>query len=358
MIRGSAVAVAPDTLLASCRAVGGREQVGVVRRGDYRLARVSRPRGGQDVCALRAPGARLEAARGFRGLDDLRECEAVYAVVSRAGAEYAVADGQLAAKGGAGGGGFLETTVALPSEVLSAALFDAAGNLVGLGSGGPVEGSLVLAAPLSAALAPRLARLDLGPRGDVAPGVQVASLPVRAPTRRLLVFRDDQDRDGDDGPALASLAGVEPVRGPTAPGGRDPTDTDTDGTDPGSPNSGGVGTGADGPDGGSGSSGSSGGGSAGSGAGGAMGGTGTDDDGGDGGPDRGAGAADRATGAGEQAAGALGRAREQAAGALGRAREQAAGALGRAREQAAGALDRAREQAAGARDRAAAGRFR
>src|SRR3712207_6578839 len=40
LIRGSAVAVAPDTLLASCRVVGQREQVGVVRHNKYRLAQV------------------------------------------------------------------------------------------------------------------------------------------------------------------------------------------------------------------------------------------------------------------------------------------------------------------------------
>src|SRR3954468_14807309 len=53
LIRGTAVAVAPDTLLASCQAVGQRRQVGVVRHNKYRLAQVSPAlQSDQDVCAL------------------------------------------------------------------------------------------------------------------------------------------------------------------------------------------------------------------------------------------------------------------------------------------------------------------
>ena len=43
----------------------------------------------------------LNVAGGFRSFPDLRVGEPIYAVVSRTSAEYAVAEGQLAAKGDA-----------------------------------------------------------------------------------------------------------------------------------------------------------------------------------------------------------------------------------------------------------------
>ena len=41
MIRGAAVAVAPDTLLADCAAVAGKKRVGLVRHNKYRRATVA-----------------------------------------------------------------------------------------------------------------------------------------------------------------------------------------------------------------------------------------------------------------------------------------------------------------------------
>jgi hypothetical protein len=102
LIRGAAVAVAPDTLLASYRVVGQRRQVGAVRHRKYRLAQVSHPsEPDQDVCALRVADAPLNVIDGFRSLPDLRAGEPVYAVVSRTSAEYALAEGQLVATGAA-----------------------------------------------------------------------------------------------------------------------------------------------------------------------------------------------------------------------------------------------------------------
>jgi hypothetical protein len=217
LIRGSAVAVAPDTLLASCRVVGQRQQVGVVRHRKYRLAQVSRPDSlDQDVCALRVGNTPLNIAAGFRGFADLREGEFVYAVVSRTSAEYGLTEGQVVGKGGPGGR-VLETTLLVPPSTLSAVLFDARGNLVGLGAGGPTEDSLVLGAPLSAALAPGLAQRDLGPPLD-----GVAVMALQQPKRWQWIWRDEQDGDDDDPSDLIRFVAVVPVAGPGVPPDRGP----------------------------------------------------------------------------------------------------------------------------------------
>jgi len=239
LIRGSAVAVAPDTLLASCRVVGQREQVGVVRHNKYRLAQVLRTRKNRDVCSLQVSNTPLNVAGGFRSFEDLREGEPVYAVVSRTSAEYALAEGQLAAKRG-WDDQLLETTVLLPPQILSAPLFDARGNLVGLGSGGPTGDSLVLGAPLSAALAPRLAQRDLG-----SPDVRVAWLPIGRPKQSLLVFRDEQDRD-DDGPTLIEPVALEPIEERPGDGDGDDDDGGRGGGGDGDDDDGGRGGGGDG----------------------------------------------------------------------------------------------------------------
>lgn len=195
LIRGTAVAVATDTLLASCQAVGERQQVGVVRHNKYRVAEVLPPsQPDQDVCALHVVDAPLNVIGGFRSYPDLRVGEPLYAVISRTSAEYALAEGQLVAKG-AGSSQLLETTLALPPGTLSAVLFDARGNLIGLGSGGPTEDSVAVGAPVAPALASGLAQRDLGPAI-----VRVASVPVEEPPvqRRLWVWRDEERDHGLD----------------------------------------------------------------------------------------------------------------------------------------------------------------
>ena len=137
---------------------------------------------------MRVADAPLNVVGGFRSFPDLRVGEPVYAVVSRTSAEYALAEGQLAAKGAASTS-LLETTLALPPGTLSAVLFDADGNLVGLGSGGPTVDSVVVGAPLSAALVPGLAQRDLGPPTTRVAAVAVQQQPAQ---RRLWVWRNDQ----------------------------------------------------------------------------------------------------------------------------------------------------------------------
>ena len=220
LIEGAAVAVAPDTLLASCQVVGERQQVGVVRHNKYRLAQVAPPsQPEQDVCALHVADAPLNVVGGFRSFPDLRVGEPVYAVVSRTSAEYALAEGQLAAKGAASTS-LLETTLTLPPGTLSAVLFDADGNLVGLGSGGPTVDSVVVGAPLSAALVPELAQRDLGPPTTRVAAVTVQQQPAQ---RRLSVWRNDQgDHESDRLLFVGTATAASVTSGATSPaaGGR------------------------------------------------------------------------------------------------------------------------------------------
>jgi hypothetical protein len=171
-IRGSAIAVSPETLLTSCEAAGQRGAVGLLRRSGYRVARVVAADRDRRVCVLQPPEADLRPVRAWRSFDDLRVGEPVLAAVSRTSREFVLARGALTAKGGAADP-FLETTLSLPTGTLSAALFDASGHLIGFGSAGPGEDSVMLAAPLQATLVPRLARADSG-RSAILP---VASRP-------------------------------------------------------------------------------------------------------------------------------------------------------------------------------------
>jgi hypothetical protein len=160
LIRGSAVAVGADTLLASCRVVGERSRVGLVRHNKYRIARVAAADG--DVCALRVDQGPLVPAQAYRRVGNLQPGEPVFAFTSRTPADLALSRGDLAGTGSAADP-FLETTLALPPGAESAVLFDADGNLIGLGSAGPTRDSLVLAAPVTGGLAPALASREREP---------------------------------------------------------------------------------------------------------------------------------------------------------------------------------------------------
>ena len=78
LIRGSAVAVAEGTVLASCRVVGRRESVSLVRHNKYRQALVVSADAGGEVCALQVPpNTPLNVAEGVRSLGILRAGEPV-----------------------------------------------------------------------------------------------------------------------------------------------------------------------------------------------------------------------------------------------------------------------------------------
>ena len=205
LIRGSAVAVAPDTLLASCRLVSQRREVGVVRHRKYCIARVVRPQSDQDVCALRVANAPLKRRQWLPQLCGSARGRA--RLCGRQSHERRVSlRGRASGREGRPG-----RSVPGDYAAAAAAYLERGAVRRRCQSGGPTEDSLVLGAPLSAVLVPRLAQRDLGP--SVAP---VIAMAVQKPKRRLWIMRDEQDGDDDGGSALQIVA-VAPVAAPAVP---------------------------------------------------------------------------------------------------------------------------------------------
>ncbi len=145
MIRGSAVAIEPATLLASCRIVGDRRQLVVTQYNQYARADLVAADPVSSICTLRVPdGVVLAPVTGWRSIETLREGQPVFVLVSRSPFDLIVARGQLIAKHE--DGGWLETTLPLTIDAQSAVLFDDAGHLIGLGSAGLTADSLTMAA--------------------------------------------------------------------------------------------------------------------------------------------------------------------------------------------------------------------
>lgn len=160
MIRGSAVAVAPDTLLTSCAGVGSDGSVDLLRRSAHRRAVPVASDRARQVCALRPANVDLRPVRAYRAFDDLRVGEPILAVVSRTSRRFAVERGVLVGKGGREDP-YLETTLSVPADTVSAALFDAYGNLIGFGSASSGTESLLVGVPVPEGLVPDLAHVRL-----------------------------------------------------------------------------------------------------------------------------------------------------------------------------------------------------
>ena len=157
MIRGSAVAVGPATLLASCRIVSDRRQLVVTQYNQYARADLVAADPVSSICTLRVPdGVALTPVTSWRSIEALREGQPVFVLVSRSPYDLIVAHGQLIVKHE--DGGWLETTLPLPVYALSAVLFDDAGHLIGLGSAGLTADSLTMAAALPDGLIPSARR--------------------------------------------------------------------------------------------------------------------------------------------------------------------------------------------------------
>jgi translation initiation factor IF-2 len=177
MVRGAAVAVGPGTLLASCRAVAGRERVGLVRLNKYRVARVAGSDPVADVCVLEVTDVPLNVAPGSGASRDLRPGSRPTRSPGQVGAR---AKSRLGASPAVATAGWpaVRAELALPSGSAQAVLFDGDGVLLGLGV--PTDEGRVVAGPVTPLLAPGLANRDRG-AAAAAP-----SRPEAAPARPRL----------------------------------------------------------------------------------------------------------------------------------------------------------------------------
>jgi hypothetical protein len=248
LIRGSAVAVSGDAMLTGCRVVAGRPRVGLVRHDKYRIARVAAVDEGRHVCRLTVAGGPLNPVAGYRTFEDLRVGEPVVAIASRTSAEVALAPGWLAGKGSAADP-FLETTSVLPPGAEGAVLVDARGNLIGVGSAGPLADSVLMAVPLPPAAAPALANRDLGD-ADVLIASLAASPRERPRLPAILLTLRDNDRGDDAGSLFAARSATpaaegrrEPPAAGPAPGSGPTPDGASGGAGSGGAGSGGAGSG-------------------------------------------------------------------------------------------------------------------
>lgn len=235
MIKGAAVAVSADTLLADCAAVSGRKRVGLVRHNKLRLAEVAGRDGGQ-ICHLTVAEGPLSPVSGYRSFADLRVGEPISALASRSAANVLVARGWLAGKGDLADP-FLEVTAMLPATG-SAVLFDGSGNLLGLGAVAELPDAMLLAVPVPPALTPALANRDLGLFGPLLAGA-VAD-PRAQPTEFAFVMALGAERDSLE-QVLATSRGTESQ---TAAAG-DPAPPATGGAQTGAAGSPGSGPGPD-----------------------------------------------------------------------------------------------------------------
>jgi len=207
LIRGSAVAVAADTLLADCRAVRDRSRVGLWRHGKYRIARVAARDPDGQVCALRVTEGPLQAVPAYRTLGDLRAGEPVLALTNETSADLLLTHGWLAATSPAPDP-FLETTLVLPPGTLSGIVLDAHGNLIGIGSSGAAADAYTLAAPVTGRLVPQLAQVEIGASAPVLASLDPEPREASSPPPRPLILPPDRD---DGGTTLLAVRSFEPA---------------------------------------------------------------------------------------------------------------------------------------------------
>jgi hypothetical protein len=226
LIKGSAVAVADDTLLISCQVLGKRKQVGLVRHNKYRVARLASADPQREVCVLRVPDGPLHVVAGYRDPADLRLGEPIYALMNWTSADVALAQGELTKLVAQEGEPRLETSVVLPAGVQSGVLIDGHGNLVGLAAPRPGTVGGVTAAVLTGRLAPQLASVE-APSPTVPLLVAAPrAMPVAATSSPLvLILRLDDDESSDRQSVAARPAPQPPAAASGEPADQEETDT-------------------------------------------------------------------------------------------------------------------------------------
>ncbi len=168
-VTGSAVALGPGRLLAACGALGRRTEVALWRHEERRTARVAGSDPTGQACFLAVPDdTPLDPPQGVRDPTGLRPGEAVYAVCNETVDEGVLVEGRLEdSRGGLMGG-----SLGLPGGVGGAVLFDADGNLVGVGAADPREAGTAWAVAPERAAAPDLAVVPVEPLATSEPAAE------------------------------------------------------------------------------------------------------------------------------------------------------------------------------------------
>ena len=229
-VTGSAVALGPGRLLAACGALGRRTEVALRRHEERRTARVAGSDPTGQACLLAVPDdAPLDPPQGVRDPAGLRPGEAVYAVYNETVDEGVLVEGRLEDARG----GLLRASLGLPGGVGGAVLFDADGNLVGVGAADPREAGTAWAVPPERAAAPDLAVVPVEPLATSEPAAERdagsdrvadsgwAVTDARAPAHeggKAVLLRFDFDRRSPDRRRGRGEDGREGTHGDARPG--------------------------------------------------------------------------------------------------------------------------------------------
>ena len=229
-VTGSAVALGPGRLLAACGALGRRTEVALRRHEERRTARVAGSDPTGQACFLAVPDdTPLDPPQGVRDPAGLRPGEAVYAVYNETVDEGVLVEGRLEDARG----GLLRASLGLPGGVGGAVLFDADGNLVGVGAADPREAGTAWAVPPERAAAPDLAVVPVEPLATSEPAAERdagsdrvadsgwAVTDARAPAHeggKAVLLRFDFDRRSPDRRRGRGEDGREGTHGDARPG--------------------------------------------------------------------------------------------------------------------------------------------
>ncbi|RYY69379.1 MAG: serine protease, partial [Comamonadaceae bacterium] len=130
---GSAVVIAPETLVTNCHVVEKASTIAVAHEGRRLPARVQYSDTARDLCQLQAPGLAAPAVR-IASASSLRVGATVYALGNPRGLELTLSHGLLSAlrRNPSGAVQYLQVSVPISPGSSGGGLFDVYGRLVGI----------------------------------------------------------------------------------------------------------------------------------------------------------------------------------------------------------------------------------
>ena len=119
----------------------GYDRIGLVKENKKIAVRIHRVERKFDRCVLWANSGNLQAVPGYRAFAEIRIGETVYSLGSPHGIENTFADGLLSGKRWREGQPYLQTSAPISPGSSGGGLFDRAGQLLGITTGGVGEGT-------------------------------------------------------------------------------------------------------------------------------------------------------------------------------------------------------------------------